>query len=420
MTFGVSTIGASIMVTGLLYAVSKGVSPVSDPWLLGTQVAGVFGLLALSWTYILAMRHPFLERIFGGMDVVYKIHRMFGATAFILLLHHVVFLILRQLPANTLSLYLLPTTTVPYAFGIIGFYILFLLLVLTIYVDLPYRVWKQTHEWMGLVILFGAVHGLTVESDMSRFLPLKIWLITWSVFALAAFIYKRFIYYHVSARTFVIVDTQWEKDYIVLTVKAADPKASVACMPGQFFFISMDMPGKSHDEHPFSVMSHDADTVRFGIKVNGDFTLALARMPIGTRVILRGPFGSFGNALHHGPQMVWIAGGIGITPFVSFLPHVSPGQHVTLIHSVRGEVPSPVHRMIVEITRMLPNIRYIIHDTQTAGRLTSEKILSYVSLRDLPRVWLCGPQIMMQTLSEQLHARGILRKRIYFEDFSLR
>lgn len=421
MTNGKITIFGSVIITAMLFWFSKRVNPAADLWQLFAQITGIYGLLLLAWSYILAIRHPLLEQMFGSLDKVYRTHHIMGGISFLLLVHHPVLLVLRQLPNNTIPLYFIPTGTFSYALGIIALYTLFVLLILTLYVDLPYKLWKQTHEWMGLVIVLGAWHGLLVSSDMSRFMPLTAWLSIWSVLAISAFIYKRFLYDLLNpGEIYDMKNVVWDKDVVIVTLQNQKPTEYQTFSPGQFGFLSFYEHGKRRDEHPFSVIAQEGNCVRFGIKVTGGFTLKLAQSVPGTPIRIRGPFGSFGTNKKSALQNIWIAGGIGITPFLHLLHSIRETDRVTFIFTVRGAHNGVLMQMVSDLLPHKPSVRFIIHDSKTSGRLTAKKIAEYTDIPKESKVWLCGPQPLMLSLSEQFPSFGIRRSHIYFEDFALR
>lgn len=421
MTNGKIIIFGSVIITAILFLLSKRVYPPSDIWQLFAQLTGVYGLMLLAWSYILAIRHPFLEKMFGSLDKVYRTHHIMGGISFLLLVHHPVLLVLRRLPDNTVPLYFIPVGSFSYALGIIALYTLFILLICTLYIDLPYKIWKQTHEWMGLVIVLGAWHGLLVSSDMSRFIPLTAWLSGWAAAAIGAFIYKRFLYDLLSpGEIYEIKRIVWDKDVVIVTLQNNKNTSYQTFSPGQFGFLSFNEQGKRGDEHPFSVIAQDGNCVQFGIKVTGGFTLKLAQSSPGTSVRIRGPFGSFGTNKKSALQNIWIAGGIGITPFLHLLHSIQETDRVTFIFTVRGTYHGVLMQMVGDLLPHKPSVRFIIHDSKVNGRLTAKKIAEYTDIPKESKVWLCGPQQLMISLTQQFSSLGIRRSHIYFEDFALR
>jgi len=199
-----------------------------------TQIVALTGIMSLIWTFILATRARILEKMFGGLDVVYKIHHILGGLALILLINHVLLLIVDSMPANTLSLYLLPGSNLSYLYGMISLYSMLFLVILTLYIKLPYRFWKWSHEWMGIVIIFGGLHSMFVSSDTTSYRPLQYWILFWTIVATVSFLYKRFLYYFVGKRIYTIARIGREKELLVISLESENP---IAFEPGQYGFL---------------------------------------------------------------------------------------------------------------------------------------------------------------------------------------
>jgi len=143
---GLAIIVVSYLVTIILYFWAKVTDPAGD-WMVGIiQLSGLLGMISLSWSFILAIRHKILERYLGGLDYAYKVHHVVGGLSLILLLQHPLFLVVRALPINQLSFYLMPGLRIDYTLGQLALYLMLFLLVLTFYTPLPYRYWKWSHE----------------------------------------------------------------------------------------------------------------------------------------------------------------------------------------------------------------------------------------------------------------------------------
>ena len=91
--------------------------------------------------------------------------------------------------------------------------------------------------------------------------------------------------------------------------------------PGQF--IMLELPGIG--EGPFGISSSPSnhEDIELCIRTVGNLTGVLARAGRGTRVGLRGPFGtSFPMARMHGGNVLLIAGGLGLAPLRSPIAYV--------------------------------------------------------------------------------------------------
>jgi predicted ferric reductase len=192
--------------------------------------------------------------------------------------------------------------------------------------------------------------------------------------------------------------------------------------PGQFFIWRFLTPGYWWTAHPFSLSAApDGRSLRISVKASGDHTARMGAMPVGTRVVAEGPFGSFGDGARRNGKALLIAGGIGITP-VRALAEVLEGD-VVILHRVRssgdivfaGELP----RLASE--RGL-SLHYVVGDHAAAeGR----DLLSPGHLRELVpdlaerEVFLCGPPAMIAVIRTNLLRAGVARRRLHVERFAL-
>lgn len=411
----------SVLLTIVLFLLAKlGTNEPIRVFTFLAQITGLLGSVLISFNYVLATRIKLIEKAFDGLDKAYKIHNLLGNIAFILVVNHPLFLILNSLPFNTTKLYLVPTlTNLPYAFGILALYSLIILVILTIFVDLPYKIWKRTHEVMGLVIIFGSLHSLLITSDISVYPPLKFWILGLNVIAIIAFIYKRYIYYYIKPKSnYVITEVSQEKNYLLISLKATDTNKIINFKPGQFAFFSILQ--NQRDEHPFSILEQEGPHIKVGIKVLGAFTLELTQLKVGTEISVFGPFGTFAGNIDRASDMVWISGGIGITPFLSMIKSLKQDQKVTMIHTARIDESKIFTSLFEKYTSFFPNFKFVIHYSGLAGRLNSENLKKYTEFSSQTFVYICGPAEMMQDLSNNLPKNGVKQKRIIYEDFSLK
>src|SRR5262249_44822139 len=107
---------------------------------------------------------------------------------------------------------------------------------------------------------------------------------------------------------------------------------------GQFLFVRFPSEKDLNESHPFTISSAPAeDVLRLTIKASGNFTRDLfTKLKEGADAIIEGAYGMF-NYKTGGPKQIWIAGGIGLTPFLSFVRDMDGdlGHHVDLYYTVR-------------------------------------------------------------------------------------
>ena len=105
----------------------------------------------------------------------------------------------------------------------------------------------------------------------------------------------------------------------------------IAFNAGQFVFLAIGGAG-GWQRHPFTVASAPTERrLDVSVKAVGDYTRDLyQQLRAGTPARVAGPFGGF-DYRKGGPSQIWIAGGIGITPF-------SAGSAISTIRSAAKSI----------------------------------------------------------------------------------
>jgi predicted ferric reductase len=233
----------------------------------------------------------------------------------------------------------------------------------------------------GLVLLLASVHILTITSDVSRFAPLKYGFdpLILGVFSTA---YKKFFYKYFGPKFVYEVD---EINVIsdTYTIYLKTSSIAMSYYPGQYIFASFDKLGP--ESHPYSIAGTGADgKVRLSIKVLGDYTLKLRKLAVGDKAVLFGPYGNFYESLLGSKDLVFVAGGIGITPFLGMIEMAKKTnrQKIDLVYCTKNE-----SEMIFgdEITRLIGNSQNIsFHKfcSEEKGHISAEDILRLTGRED--------------------------------------
>lgn len=104
-------------------------------------------------------------------------------------------------------------------------------------------------------------------------------------------------------------------------------------LPGQFLHIALDedYDGSSQwpDSRCFSMQSNPTEeTIRITYAVKGEFTKEMeGQLKVGSEVWLKLPYGDLFSQPHVKINTVFIAGGTGITPFLSLFTHESFNEY---------------------------------------------------------------------------------------------
>lgn len=415
------------VITILLWILSKGSIDVlaAAPATTLAQLAGLIGITALAWNFFLAARFRFVDSLFGGLDKVFKEHRRSGKIAFTLMLAHPILLIIEALPNwDIIRLYLLPGQFWMLNWGILALWGFVVLIVLTLFVKLPYHVWKMTHRFMGVPFALIALHVATIQSDVAFYRPLRYWILGIVIASLALYVYKVFLYRFVGPRyAYAVQAVRVMGDIVEMTLK---PKAKpMAFLPGQFAFISIDNRRVGKEEHPFTISSSpDEDELRLSIKKSGDWTARLEAVKEGDAITVWGPYGKFGEQyLATDDKSVWIAGGIGVTPFLSMLRYTDEKQlkkDVAFFYATKNAGEAVYKKEVSEAGNRLSSVNVTEHYSDKQGYLTAEEVAKQVKDVKDRRIFICGPPLMMKSLRDGFMKLGVPRRKIVFEEFSLR
>lgn len=160
--------------------------------------------------------------------------------------------------------------------------------------------------------------------------------------------------------------------------------------------------------------------LRFGIKGLGDYTKALPdRLFPGQTVTIEGPYGRFD--FDSGRRQLWIAGGIGIAPFVAGLEWLADEDRpasVDLIYSTRMRDDALLHRLSELVDRTGVRLHLLV--TPPDPQLTVPRLEEMVPDWRCADVWFCGPAAFGDAMRGGMIANGFPASRFHQEFFELR
>lgn len=197
-------------------------------------------------------------------------------------------------------------------------YALLAMLAITLWKRFPYRPWRFRHRAMPVLYLMLAFHSVLLAPTGYWWQPtgwlLALLLATGSYGALHAL--RGSIGKQRSTNGQIVSVTQTAADICSVDCQLEQQGLWRGHRAGQFAFVTFDA---SEGPHPFTIASADRGDgrLRFEIKALGDYTRKLpGRLQPGMRIRIEGPYGRFDLArCNTQARQIWIAGGIGITPF---------------------------------------------------------------------------------------------------------
>ena len=204
--------------------------------------------------------------------------------------------------------------------------------------------------------------------------------------------------------------------------------------PGQYFWVELLDPPyedeKGARRHITAVTSPSEKGV-IGLCTrmrDSAFKRSLADLPVGTEVEVEQPKGTFVLPEESSRPLVFVAGGIGITPFRSMLRYIGDEHlphRVTLIYSNRDRASAALLDELEEIEQANPNVRLIATMTDDDSWPGERRRVDGAFLRDhlgddvnQARYMVAGPPAMAKGVSAELEQAGIAAELIETDSFS--
>ncbi|OGS94947.1 MAG: hypothetical protein A3H31_04690 [Gallionellales bacterium RIFCSPLOWO2_02_FULL_57_47] len=374
------------------------------------------GLLVSS--IVLMMRETHVARLLGGLESMYRWHHRSGMLAYLLLLCHPLALALDDwLEAPQLAWMLLApwTQSWPLWLGWAALLLLMFGLTTTFAARLPYRRWRFFHLALGLGVLLGLAHVYALLGGAN----ILLFLIVTTALALG----WRLIASDVgaAAHPYHVVRVAHQPGEMI-EVLLAPYASALAVSPGQFVLAAFgDGPHYRGcgEYHPFTVSGIEADGVlRLGIKALGPCSQRIQNLEAGVLVHLQGPFGIFLDGTPSRPQL-WVAGGIGITPFMAALRAHRRVQPTTLIYLFRSAADAAFLDELSALVRTDPQFE-LLAEASGRGLPDFPGLLARISQITERDVNICGPMPMVDALMPQLRQLGVAADAIHFERFDFR
>jgi ferredoxin-NADP reductase len=199
--------------------------------------------------------------------------------------------------------------------------------------------------------------------------------------------------------------------------------------PGQFMFLKLVRPGRTSELHPFTISCSPLDNriLQASIKKSGDFTNTIDQTKPGDTGRIEAAFGRFSYVYHRPEKILFIAGGVGITPIMSMLRclrDTADGREVVLLYGNNAEQDIIFRE---EIEKLSDNFK-VVHVLNKAGEqwqgergyVTKELIEKYAGdILKQAHVYLCGPPVMMDKVLSALRSLNVEGKRIHYERFTI-
>ncbi|MEI6347325.1 MAG: flavodoxin reductase [Bacteroidota bacterium] len=192
-------------------------------------------------------------------------------------------------------------------------------------------------------------------------------------------------------------------------------------IPGQATEISINKEGWQNKKRPFTFTSlPDNNFLEFTIKTypqNKEVTNEMLALKVGKELILHDIFG----AIAYKGEGVFIAGGAGVTPFISIFRYLQSKKEVGNNQLIFANKTKKDIIQEVEFKKILgKNFINILSDEKVDGyangQITEDFLKTYIS-ESTKNIYICGPPPMMDAIEKQLLHLKIDKKHIIKEAF---
>jgi len=398
----------------------------------------LLGGLALGWmgfSMLLALRPAWLERRLGGLDKLFKVHKWVGITSVLLVVAHWLLILSPRTLASwgwiaTMTRGARPPHGAAGEFSWVhlakemGEWSAWLMIVLGIVALLrfvPYGWFRKLHKGFPVAFLIGAFHSVVMVSEESLTTPFGLLMLGISlagsviaVISLAGMIGRQNKH---SGQVSSVSTTEAG----VLDLQVTPGTDWPGHQAGQFALLTLD---RKEGPHPFTIVSDwkTGAPLRFAIKPLGDYTRSLPnRVKVGKSVTVEGPYGhfDFGDISE---EQVWVAGGIGIAPFLARLEWLAARGgakgKVHFFYSTRSPSEATFPSALADLCWHAGVEMHQRVDT-IDGQIEHAEIGQLV--HNAKGVWFCGPLAWAKSLQSSLQKNfGLPAGRFHRELFEFR
>lgn len=418
---GAHWVGPAIAVGSVLvgwFAFKDAISDENEGGVAFALFIGAVSIMLMTWSNLLSTRASVLETLFGGLDRMYRWHRWFGVLSVGAMWLHI------QTADDVKGIRGASRGIADSAEDLAetGSTLLYILVAISLLRWLPTRWWRLSHKLLVVPYAFASWHFYTSTKPYANNSPWGWWFTGFMIIGLAAWVY-RVVWRDMVRRGHLhrVAGIQHIDNTITVDLQPIDQPMRYKL--GQFAFLKIRLPGLQ-EPHPFTIASSPDETVlRFVIRDLGDWTMHLAeRLKVGDRVTVEGPYGSLQPLpAHPASEVLWVAGGVGITPFLGAACSRTPGDGPTphLFYCIRSRNDAPGLTEL-EHAAAEGRITLHVHASSENNRLQRDHIehaFGNKSLRE-SHVVMCGPDSLIRAMRPVVRSLG--SRHIHVEAFDIR
>jgi predicted ferric reductase len=379
---------------------------------------GSVSILMMTWSNLLSTRILPLEQIFGGVDRMYVWHRWLGALSVGAMWLHL------EMVDDVKGIRGASRDVADAAEDLAetGSTLLYILVGISLLRWIPTRWWRLAHKLLVLPYAFACWHFYTSTKPYANASFWGSWFTGFMLLGLVAWLY-RVVWRDIFRKGKLHFVSQIEITGNILTIELEPVGNSMKYQSGQFAFLRVKVPSL-REPHPFTIASSpDEKCLRFVIRDLGDWTHRLmTSLAINDRIVVEGPYGHLAPIPSHVvDEVVWIAGGVGITPFLgsSISRPTDDGPTPHLFYCVPSRQNAPAIELL-EIAAREGRIILHVHASDEKNRIQPDDVINAIGAGNLQNahIVMCGPDSLVRSMKSGLRRHGA--RHMHVEGFDIR
>ena len=396
---------------------------------------GLFAFMVIFWQYVLGLKF-FVSRFTNDVISINKLHQTLGIYGFFLIIAHPVLVFLGyffDLGQNIINLNFATQLDIAVKFGDLALVLIVVNWLLSYYIrsKLTFRWWKRIHLFNYLILPIVVLHAHEIGTFLQDPILKIYFLLIVTLFALI-FLYRlgsQLGYFKYKYKVTEI--SEITHDIKQLKLSPVKLKSFINPLPGQFIEVQINQFGETH---PFTVSEFNSSDNSLSIspKNSGKYSSELFNLKTGAKVFLSGPYGVFTREAYseENKNLVLIAGGIGITPFLRFFDYFEQNsQNYNKVYSFYGNktIEDIAYKdKLIQLQKFsnfklinvlsnekdsIPGYEYGFINNSVMKKYLEDDLNIY-------KFFVCGPPVMMSSIKKELISLNIDDKDIFSEKFS--
>lgn len=212
--------------------------------------------------------------------------------------------------------------------------------------------------------------------------------------------------------------------------------AGLEFVAGQFVDLTLVSALEMDDQGPSRTLTIASapfeDELMFAVRIRDSaFKRGLKRLRPGGQVLMDHPAGTFTLHRDQSKASVFIAGGIGVAPFLSMVRqtnHEGTPRRIYLFYSNRRPEDAPFLAELHELKRANPNFQFIPTMTQVStsphqwtgetSYLRKDTMAKYLGELIGPLYYIAGPPAMVESMRQKLRDAKVKPDDIFTDEFT--